>query len=160
MNNEADIHLRTITEQDCALLFTWVNDPAVRSSSFSQDPIPWEDHIRWFRNKLNDPHCCILIGFNNENVPIGQVRFDSAEDGSTEVDVHISTGFRGRGFGALLMKESVRRFFEIAKVDTVHAFVKTDNASSIQTFKKAGFKNEGRENKKGHDIFHFMIHRI
>jgi len=51
------LKLREVSDKDCMLIWEWSNNPDVRAVSFSQEPIPYEDHVKWFKSKLNDM-CC------------------------------------------------------------------------------------------------------
>ncbi|MEK7218316.1 MAG: UDP-2,4-diacetamido-2,4,6-trideoxy-beta-L-altropyranose hydrolase, partial [Patescibacteria group bacterium] len=48
----ASLRLRPATVGDGRTLWEWANDPTVRASAFSSDPIPWEEHMQWFGKKL------------------------------------------------------------------------------------------------------------
>ena len=72
------LSLREATKEDCTLLFRWVNDPEVRRSSLSSEPIDWEEHVAWLTKKLADPSCHIFIASNTAGDPVGQVRFNLA----------------------------------------------------------------------------------
>ena len=49
---EKELQLRQLRETDCQLLFSWANDPDVRSASFHSAPVQWEEHRQWFKQKL------------------------------------------------------------------------------------------------------------
>ncbi len=91
------LSLREATKEDCTLLFRWANDPEVRLSSLSPEPIDWEDHVAWLTKKLADPSCHIFIASNTAGVPVGQVRFDLQQDGSVAIDVQTAMERRGEG---------------------------------------------------------------
>ena len=55
------IYLQEVRVDDVNLLYKWVNDSAVRKSSFNTDPISYENHITWF-NKIMAKHAvCSLF---------------------------------------------------------------------------------------------------
>ena len=58
------IRLRRVREEDSRLLWEWVNDRVVRSTSLNSEPIPWENHVNWFAQKLNDRNCHIFIAID------------------------------------------------------------------------------------------------
>ena len=70
------IHLRPANYKDCEFLWEWVNDPEVRKASFSSETIPWETHKTWFTKKLANPDCYIYIAIDENEKPVGQIRFD------------------------------------------------------------------------------------
>jgi RimJ/RimL family protein N-acetyltransferase len=132
------LHLRSVSEQDCELLWHWVNEPDVRQSAFQSEYILWEEHIQWFSKKLADPHCFHFIALNDENVPVGQIRFD-VEGAEAEVDVSLDTTKRGSGYGSLLISLGVEQLVRQAFITIIHSWVKLENKASIRAFTKAGF---------------------
>jgi hypothetical protein len=82
------LSIRVAEAGDCKLLWDWANDPVVRASAFSSKPIAWEEHVGWFRGKLNDPECSILVALDASAVPAGQIRFNRR--GLSEADVDIT----------------------------------------------------------------------
>jgi len=55
------LKLREVSDKDCMLIWECSNDPDVRAVSFSQEPIPYKDHVKWFKSKLNDMGCYFYI---------------------------------------------------------------------------------------------------
>lgn len=141
--------IRPATFQDCALIWRWANDPTVRQASFSAAPIPWADHEQWFTLKLADPNCRLFIAEENDR-PIGQVRFEIADD-QAEVHIAVSADARGLGYGTRLLSEACRRIFsEERPVQRVVAHVKPDNAASLRLFERVGFVRSGGDMRYGH----------
>ena len=98
---QVPISLRPAEAGDEALLLRWANDPQVRASSFSPDPILSSDHHNWFRKGLVDPNRLLLIATTQGNCPIGQIRFDRqplpADGGVREAMVDLSLDRCARG---------------------------------------------------------------
>jgi len=136
--------LRNATESDCRLLWEWVNDPQVRASSFSSDPIPWDHHRVWFSEKLAAPNCVILIGMDESGSPVGQVRFDWNDSGEAEVDITVAPSRRGNGFGSKLILRSANEVFATTAIWSIRAYIKPDNIASVRAFEKAGFRPLGQ----------------
>ena len=91
------LRLRQVQEKDCRLIWEWANDPDVRVVSFSPEPIPWEQHVRWFQSKINSPKCKFYIAMDGD-IPIGQVRYD-IEGNEAVISISIDQRFRGKGYG-------------------------------------------------------------
>jgi len=89
--------LRSADIGDCQLLFEWANDNEIRKMALSNEPIEWESHTNWFKNKLSDPNCIIYIATNDQGQPIGQLRFDIIGV-EAEIDVHTKPSLRSKGF--------------------------------------------------------------
>lgn len=148
--------LRRVHEGDCRLLWEWASDPLARALSFSSDPIPWEEHVKWFANKLNDPNCIIFVALDDDGTPVGQMRCDITNKQEAEIDVSIDRNRRGSGYGTLLLDKGVEEIFRTTSVRIVHAFIKPDNGGSIRAFKKAKFKQVGLETVRGHTARHYL----
>lgn len=147
--------LRTVSEADCELLWKWASDPEVRRSSFVTDRIAWDEHVKWFQGKLNNPDCFQFIGLDDDNMPVGQIRFDVSGD-RAEAHVSVSTSFRGMGYGAPVIRSGVAELVRIAKVRTVHAFVKPDNKKSIRAFQESGFLPQEMDETSAHNSIHLI----
>lgn len=145
--------LRPADAADERLLWEWANDPVVRAASFSSDPIPWEDHRRWFARKLASDGTRIFIAVNEDGTPVGQVRFDQRDDGDADVGVSLAPGERGKGYGTALIAAGVSE----ANAPAVHAFIKTTNNASRKAFLKAGFTEKGTEVMHGQEAYHLVF---
>jgi len=147
--------IREVRPLDCGLLFEWANDPAARSVSFSSGTITMEEHEKWFKEKLNDENSFIFIGIDREENEVGVVKFDVDADEST-VSINVAPDFRGKGFGKMLLKLACGRFSEQSHVRAINAYVKPENAASINLFEKGGFSNKGLTEIKGQKALHFV----
>lgn len=148
------LHLRPANDQDCQLLWEWVNDPEVRKASFSSEIIPWETHKTWFLNKLENPNSFIFIAIDEHENPVGQIRFDLREDNNAEIDISIAPTERGQGYGFIVLKQGLETLFNQTKIETVTAWIKAKNLSSQQIFQKAGFI-EINQNRKGNFAYQY-----
>src|SRR5256886_5505474 len=131
--------LRRAKDGDCELLWEWANDPDVRTASFEGNAICWQDHDRWFKAKLADKNCVILIAENN-GVPLGQIRFDRTLDYEAEIDVSIARKYRGKGYASSLIATASARMFVDTDVRQLHAWIKAGNSASASAFERARFK--------------------
>ncbi len=137
------LRLRGVRDGDCRLLWQWANDAEVRQAAFSTAAIPWEDHLGWFAHKRRDPHCLHFLAVDDQDQPVGQVRFDLKEGGSAEIDVSIDRERRGMGYGKLILDLSAKELFRTTMVKAIDSFIKIDNVKSIKAFEKAGYKRMG-----------------
>jgi RimJ/RimL family protein N-acetyltransferase len=154
--NGERLRLRQVREDDCRLLWEWANDKEVRASAFSSDPIPWEEHVRWFMRKLHEPTCFLFIAVDYEDTPLGQVQFDVDKDGEAEISVSIDRDKRGLGYGALLISKAVKEVIRVTHIRVVHAFIKSNNEASMRAFERAGFKRLGVESVRGNVAVHYI----
>ena len=150
------LKLRSVLPEDCRLLWEWANDPNARQSSFSADPIPWEEHVKWFSGKLADSKCILLLALDDSGRPLGQIRFDLNDRQEAEIDVTIDGDKRGLGYGPALISAGVEEVFRTTPVHTLHAFVKVGNIASSRAFEKARFQNLGSVTVAGNPALHFV----
>jgi len=144
------VRIRRATMADASLLWRWANDPDTRAASFTSEPIPYPDHVRWLQERLADRSCLLLIGWNGAG-PLGQVRFDRTED---EAEVSISVAPEHRGVvGSLLLESALQRFRHGSlRSNIVVARVKIDNERSRRLFERAGFRLVGE--REGVLLYH------
>ena len=88
------VYLRDATQSDMDLLYAWANDPAVRKNSFKSNPIPYEDHIKWFKHIMEDDNVLQFIMMDDEK-PVGQIRLNVDGD-EAEIGYSIAAECRGK----------------------------------------------------------------
>ncbi len=132
--------LRKITTEDCDLIFAWANDPLTRRMSFNNTPIPYEDHVSWFRKKLYDNDCYHYI-LMHEGSPAGSLRLERSSRNIYEISYNIAPEFRGRGLGSLILSlaaEKARQ--DIPGITGLRGEVKKENTASCRCFLKNGYR--------------------
>jgi UDP-3-O-[3-hydroxymyristoyl] glucosamine N-acyltransferase len=139
--------LRPASSEDCAQLFHWANDPAVRQAARCTDPIAWEGHQGWFARRLASADCRIYLACDAANAsPLGQVRLDRT-GWRAEVDISVDAAARGRGVGAALLAYAAEQ--ARGWVDHLWSAVKVSNSGSLALFRAAGFVDQGEEHDQG-----------
>lgn len=131
----ATIFLREAQSGDAELLFSWANDIDVRRNAFSQHEITWEEHVQWFKRKLNDKDCHIYIA-QTDSVPVGQIRLD-IEGGKARIDYSVAAQRRGQGIGKEMLRQA--ELIPDLGVSGFLAQVKTGNDASAAAFAACGF---------------------
>ena len=152
------VRLRLATLDDCRMVWEWANEPAVRAASFNSNPIEWDDHVGWFKGKLQTPSCLYYIALNHMGLPIGQVRFDTKGD-KAEINISIGSGFRGCGFGPETIRTASERLFCQTQVTRINANIKPENRASIHAFAKAGYKEVGVRLVKGEQALEMTLEK-
>jgi len=137
-NTSDIIEYRKAIYEDVDVIFNWSNDNIVRLQSFNSEPIIYENHIKWFKNKVNDSESFFVICSVNKR-PAGLVRF-SKDAGSSVIGVLIDEKFRGRGLAPIFLRNSVKFYRESGDDQIILAYIKKDNKASVISFEKAGFK--------------------
>lgn len=132
-----NLQVRKCRLTDLQLIFDWSNDPLVRSQSFNQEEILLENHIKWFKNKLQNKNSLLLIN-EYDNIPAGLVRLDIEKD-KTTIGVLIDSLYRGKGLSSIMLIKSTLYYFETFD-KPINAFIKKSNKLSIRAFEKAGFE--------------------
>ena len=155
----AGVRIRRARESDSRLLWEWANEPGVRASAFSQQAIGWEEHSAWFRARLADKDCMILVGEGSDAQPIGQVRINRKPNGEAEIDLSVAPDFRGAGYGSLLLEAALGEAFDSRRITKVHAFIRPENLASARAFEKSGFLRLGEAQVKGNLALHYCRER-
>ena len=130
-----NIYLRKVEYSDLDLLFNWANDHVVRENSFNSAPIPYEEHIIWFKRMMEDSSILQFI-MMNENNPVGQIRLNIEED-SAEISYSIAFEHRGKGYGQKilqLVQELIRK--NRPDIKRLIAKVKPENIASNTLFER------------------------
>lgn len=151
---DRELKLRPVRESDCRLLFGLAIDPDARAASFHSDEILWEDHARWFEERVQDPHSVIYIGEDAAGEAVGLVRFQIKGDRAV-LSVNVVPEYRGKGWGRELIAFSTRRLVRTRSVGRIEAFVKPENQASVRLFQTSGFRLAGNDQVGGQDALLF-----
>jgi UDP-2,4-diacetamido-2,4,6-trideoxy-beta-L-altropyranose hydrolase len=152
------VNLGNVNLSNCRLIWEWANDPDARAASFSSQPIPWEEHVRWFQAKLEDPQCLFYLASNERGEPIGQIRHEMHGSESL-ISISLDAKLRGHGYGTEMIRLSCSKIFELTEIRSISAFIKPDNNASVQAFLKAGFNDLGIETYQGKQAVHLVCSR-
>jgi sugar phosphate isomerase/epimerase/RimJ/RimL family protein N-acetyltransferase len=140
-----NIFLRDADYSDMNILYEWANDAETRSNAFSTDLIPFDDHKKWFNEKLSSKNTLIFIYHCGEK-NIGQIRFDIENDISI-IDYTIAPSMRNQGNGYKMMVLAENKVkFEYPKIKMLVGEVKKENIASQNVFRKL---NYNEINQKG-----------
>lgn len=151
-----DLVIRPLEPDDAATLLQWANEPAVRAVSFSPEPISPTTHARWMAAKMASAHSHCFVALATDDTPIGQVRFDLADDATAEISVSLSATQRGRGLGARLIRVGLDELYRTTETKRVRALIKPDNAASIRAFERAGFAFAERTTVRGQAAVQYL----
>ncbi|MEM9942528.1 MAG: UDP-2,4-diacetamido-2,4,6-trideoxy-beta-L-altropyranose hydrolase [Planctomycetota bacterium] len=133
--------IRRANADDAVTLLNWRNDPEVRAASFDESPISLEMMTSWLDTKLKNPTCQIWLAEDLIGQPVGQIRFDVAEDSQgSNITIVLDHRYRGLGVGRILIASACRKLFSQTEVKQVRALVKPGNTPSERAFKAAGFR--------------------
>ena len=153
------LELRSVRSEDCRLLWEWSNELKVRVASFSTGFIPWEDHVQWFKSKLNASNCIFYIAVDKNDAPVGQIRYDIESNEEAVISISIDKKFRYQGYGSYLINLGCKQIFRDSNLTRINAYIKPSNKSSIKAFSQADFQNIATTSIRGHLAFHFVKDR-
>lgn len=128
----SSLKLRKANLSDALIIYKWSMNPTVRANSINPDGFSFDEHLRWFKNKINHPDTLYFI--LEQDFPLGQIRFDSSVEGWV-ISFLIDENFRGIGLGYEIVKKGI----EITNKHTYIAYVKDNNISSNKIFEKLNF---------------------
>ena len=153
-----DLTLRKVRIDDCSMIWEWANDPVARSFSFSSEPIPWARHAAWFEDKLKDTRCSFYIVLDRSGTSVGQIRYEINGEEAV-VSVSIDRNYRKRGYGRQALKLSVEEIFSNTSLESIHAYMRPGNKSSLEAFVASGFEFEEAVEFSGNRALHFSLKR-
>ncbi|RXP45915.1 N-acetyltransferase [Lutibacter sp. HS1-25] len=136
------LSFRKANENDTLLYFNWANDVTVRIQSFNSNTIDFQQHEIWFKSKIQDDTCLMLVFQNEENEPVGQIRIQKESKNKAIIGVSIASNYRGKGYSSEMLEKASNYFFDTNKSYIINAFIKIDNLNSKYAFEKAGFQFE------------------
>lgn len=134
MINNNKYELLHATDNDCDLLFQWANDKDVRTSSFNSEAIKYEEHVKWFKNKIESNDSIIYL-FKAYNDKVGVIRLDKIEDNIYIINYSITKEHRKKGYATELLKLIKGKY----KNSLLIGKVKKENIASIKAFIKADY---------------------
>jgi RimJ/RimL family protein N-acetyltransferase len=133
--------IRRATLADAALLWEWRNDPVARSNSFNTDVIPWEEHEKWFTQRVAADDTRIYL-LEQNGTSMAQIRYERREGVAHIGGISVPAAHRGKGYGRQILKETLSQACADLSVETVIAIVKKVNHASLRTFLSVGFVHE------------------
>jgi len=134
------VHFRKASIDDMHLYYEWASDKLVRDYSYNSEAIDLQKHEKWFKQKLLDPECLMLVFYNDLAEKIGQVRFQKQNVNSALIGISIDQKQRGKGYSKKILKIASDFYLEQFKEIEIEAYIKKTNIFSIQSFEGAGFQ--------------------
>lgn len=135
--------LRDAKDTDMEMLYDWANDLECRKNAFCSNEIHFEDHKRWFAEKMASENTKIYIAYMGDEA-IGQIRLDYCSEGAV-IDYSVKRELRGNGLGAELLGVLETRVKEKRKLKLIGK-VKYENIPSQKSFEKQGYQKHAYEN--------------
>lgn len=140
---DIEVKLRKCEFKDMKVIYDIVNDLDVRKNSFTMNRIPYKEHVKWYKNSLNDNNKFMYVLEENKMI-VGQIRMDKNNDEAT-ISYSIEKNSRNKGYGSKLLNlikyEAIKN-----NISIIEGFVKKDNIASIKAFRKNLFIEFKEEN--------------
>ena len=135
-----EFSIRLAQKSDIENVYKLSNDDLVRANSINSGKILWEDHVKWFNNRIKNKEEPFYIAETAEGNFVAQIRFNKEDDGFV-ISVSIDKSFRGKGFGGKIIEEATKTL----NIYPIIAYVKPDNIPSQKSFIKAGYTLDGQK---------------
>lgn len=141
-----NIYLRPITEEDTDLVLGWRNKKEVVENFIYRKPITREEHLSWFKNKVEKGlvHQFIICQ-NTDDKPLGSVYLQNFEEDSRQAEEGIfigETNLQRKGIGSQAAQLMIKYAFEELKLHKLKARVLAYNTASLKMHEKAGYIQE------------------
>jgi UDP-2,4-diacetamido-2,4,6-trideoxy-beta-L-altropyranose hydrolase len=140
--SQMPVRIRSVSRDDCALLFSWANDPLTRQMSFHSHPIQWAEHQQWFEQVTHEPHSVFVIAEwlqNGRWLPVGQARI--TQDGI--VSISVAAEYRSQRLARPALQAAVACYRARSPEKVLTAHIKPENRASQRVFQQAGFEYKG-----------------
>jgi UDP-2,4-diacetamido-2,4,6-trideoxy-beta-L-altropyranose hydrolase len=135
---EDAVTIRNADKNDLNKTFEWASNAEIRKFSFNRNAINFDEHKKWFDNKMRDENCFYYLGtFNNEL--FGSIRFDVVGD-EAKISYLVDPRYQNKGLGTILLKKSLNLFVkQNLDVLSVWGEVFNKNIASMKAFQKLGY---------------------
>lgn len=136
-----NIQLREAELRDIYNVYNLSNEEEVRQNSFNSAKIKFENHEKWFKDKIEDPNTMFIIVESWNNF-VAQVRFELEKKDAT-VSISIDKKFRELGLGRNIIEKSIGYLkLNAPQIKIIKAYIKENNKKSLRLFEKMNFKNK------------------
>ncbi|MCC4241928.1 GNAT family N-acetyltransferase [Thalassospira povalilytica] len=150
-----EITLRRAALSDSDDIRSWRNDPVSRSFFRDNSIVDQKSHNAWYLARLSDSDTHMYIA-ELEKHPVGIVRYEKCEENEGfEVSINLNPDMRGRGFGKVLLRDSLPLLAQSLDYKRLHLYadIMPSNIASIKSFEHAGYQL--RNDKESQDSASF-----
>lgn len=133
------LYFKFATNQHVDLYYEWASDPLVREQSINSEKINYNNHVKWFTERINNPDVFMYIFFNESNEAVGQVRIERKKDWAA-IGQSIDKNHRGKKYSSSMLKIATDDFLSKNPLDTIVSIVKNNNIASLKMAKNSGFR--------------------
>lgn len=128
----SELFYRKVKISDSKILFEWKNEKTSRSNSLNKTKICWDEHLKWFTEKINNSNVEMYIfhKFNN----VGLLRLENFKN-KTKISFSVDYFYRGKGIG----KKIIETALIMHPQNNFIADVLSENKNSHRIFSKNKF---------------------
>jgi len=146
------LSIRKASSSDILNTFNLSNDSIVRQSSFTSDPILFQNHEKWFNQILDNKSILFYVIHDGENF-VSQIRYKKTSDTACEISISITEEYRGKHVGSQCLSLSIQELKKEWKCCSIVAEVKEENSASNNFFLKNEFYLVRKYLKDGNTVF-------
>lgn len=130
------IQIKKASLKDASFFYELRNEKKARKNFFITKKINYNDHLKWYKNKLRQKNIIFLIALIGNSKKIGIVRYDVGVI-FANISINISRDFRSLGYGSRILKKS-EKFLKRKLI--IISRIKKDNKASIKIFKNNNYR--------------------
>jgi RimJ/RimL family protein N-acetyltransferase len=128
--------IRKASEKDARFFYELRNEKEARKNFFNTKNIKYNEHLKWYKNKLKKKNIVFLVVLISDKKKIATVRYETDKI-FTYISINISKKFRNLGYGSKIIKKS-EKFLK--KKLVIISRIKNKNKASVKIFKKNNYK--------------------
>ncbi len=141
------VSLTAISEDDLKVLFEWINDRELVTSSAPFSPVHEADHRSWF-DAIRQRDDVVIFGIRSTESRslVGTCQLLNIDLRHRTADLQIRIGVpeaRGIGLGTEAVRLLLTHAFRDLDLHRVQLHVMAGNVAAIRVYEKAGFRHEG-----------------
>lgn len=129
-----NLNIRLANINDIKDVFMLANDDIVRANSINTSKIKYDEHERWFKDKISSKDTIFYV-LEVDTIFAGCARIDRQEDNLWLVSINILEHFRAKKLGYYLLKN----ICEQNATKSLLAYIKINNLASKIIFEKNDF---------------------
>lgn len=141
------VNLRPIAPADLERMVAWSRDPELAEYMPGNYPESLEQAADWLQRILSDRHNKRWSIVTKEGNLIGDIELDQIAWRSAQAELRVCIGEKGlwnRGLGTDAVRTVIAHAFEKMGLEQIYLRVFNENVRAIRCYSKAGFRKEGR----------------
>lgn len=133
--------IRKANINDTNDVFKLSNSDEVRLNSLNNGYIDWEEHKKWFEEKIQSKDILFLIVEDENGKFSGQIRFEfNQENNEVRVSISLNQNLKGKGLAKKILAEAMEHCSNEIDFEVIFiAEILEKNIASIKLFKRLGF---------------------